>query len=257
MKCNHCNSEVAEGTKFCPECGNRIEQPQPLKCPQCNTVVGEGTKFCPECGSPIITEPKPIICSNCGTEIENGEKFCSNCGTPVGGIQTSQPKMMHSTSQSNSSLHLCWDGERQRPFWNNPIGVYANDQKCTEFFPKETFEKTFSDISPDFDIQLEYGKGPFNKTSLNLKLENGHSYTCIFFMNVLSSFGYELKDENGRLVKEDGNFGWLHFILCMLIPLAGFIFFFIKKDAQPLSAKTGLIVGFCNIGLIALRLVFG
>ena len=68
---------------------------------------------------------------------------------------------------------------------------------------------------------------------------------------------YELKDENGRLVKEDGNFGWLHFILCMLIPLAGFIFFFIKKDAQPLSAKTGLIVGFCNIGLIALRLVFG
>ena len=45
MKCNHCNTEVAEGTKFCPECGNRIEQPQPIKCPQCDTVVEEGVKF--------------------------------------------------------------------------------------------------------------------------------------------------------------------------------------------------------------------
>lgn len=53
MRCANCNTEVAEGTKFCPECGNRIELPQPLKCPQCDTVVAEGVKFCPECGSPI------------------------------------------------------------------------------------------------------------------------------------------------------------------------------------------------------------
>lgn len=25
MKCNHCNSEVADGTNFCPSCGNRID----------------------------------------------------------------------------------------------------------------------------------------------------------------------------------------------------------------------------------------
>jgi uncharacterized membrane protein YhaH (DUF805 family) len=33
MKCNHCNSEVADGTKFCPYCGSPIAVPQqPLQC---------------------------------------------------------------------------------------------------------------------------------------------------------------------------------------------------------------------------------
>ena len=59
MKCNHCNSEVADGTKFCPYCGNRIELPISLRCPQCNTEVADGTKFCPNCGSPMAFQQQP------------------------------------------------------------------------------------------------------------------------------------------------------------------------------------------------------
>ena len=59
MKCNHCNSEVVDGTKFCPYCGNRIELPISLRCPQCNTEVTDGTKFCPNCGSPMAFQQQP------------------------------------------------------------------------------------------------------------------------------------------------------------------------------------------------------
>lgn len=33
MKCNHCNAEVAEGTKFCPNCGNPVVYQQQLQQP--------------------------------------------------------------------------------------------------------------------------------------------------------------------------------------------------------------------------------
>lgn len=254
MKCNHCNAEVAEGTKFCPECGNRIEQPQPLKCPQCNTIVSEDIKFCPECGSPIAQ--KPTTCSKCGTEIEEGEKYCSNCGTPVDGASTSQPIAAYNTNKSGISLHLCWDGERKKLIMSNPIFVYTNNQKCAEFSPKESFEKTLSNVSPNFNIQLEYGVGPFKKTDINMNLENGHDYRCVFFLNGTGTFGYELSDESGRLIKEDGNFSLWLTLLCLFIPLVGFVYFFIKKDVQPLSAKLGLIMGFGNLVLIVLNLLF-
>ncbi|MGO9570740.1 MAG: double zinc ribbon domain-containing protein [Desulfomonilaceae bacterium] len=34
MKCSKCQSEVADGAKFCNECGNKLETP----CPQCQKV---------------------------------------------------------------------------------------------------------------------------------------------------------------------------------------------------------------------------
>jgi RNA polymerase subunit RPABC4/transcription elongation factor Spt4 len=255
MKCNNCNAEVTEGMKFCPECGNSIEQPQPQKCPQCSIDVAEGTKFCPNCGSPIGI-PKPKVCSKCGTEIEEGEKFCSNCGTPTGSTSIPQSQVSKTAKQGGTSLHLCWDGERKQPLWSNPIFVYANNQKCGEFIPKSTFEKTFSNVNPNFEIQLEFGKGPFNKTDIKLDLENGHNYTCVFFINGAGTFGYELKDENDRLIKEDGNLSLWLLLVFLIIPLVGFIYFFIKKNEQPIIAKLGLIFGFGNLVLTLLRFLF-
>ena len=59
MKCNHCNSEVADGTNFCPNCGNRIEIPQPKICTHCGTKLEEGEKFCPNCGKPANDFAQP------------------------------------------------------------------------------------------------------------------------------------------------------------------------------------------------------
>lgn len=255
MKCNRCNAEVAEGINFCPECGNRIEYPQLLKCPQCNMEVADGTKFCPECGSPIGV-PQPKKCCKCGAEIEDGENFCSNCGAPVNNSPIQQSNVTSNKSVMGTSVNLFWDAERRQPLWNNPIFVYKNQQKCAEFIPKESFEKMFNNVDSNFEIELEFGKGPFNKTSINLDLENGHNYLLSFYMNAMSSFGYELKDENGRLIKEDGDIGWLQFVCFLFIPLIGFIYYFAKKGVQPISAKAGLLLGFGNICLAILRFLF-
>lgn len=48
MKCQHCNVEIAENTKFCPACGKK--QIDPRKCKKCGAVVAHGQDFCPVCG---------------------------------------------------------------------------------------------------------------------------------------------------------------------------------------------------------------
>ena len=74
------------GTKFCPECGSPMVQPQPpapaVVCPQCGTET-KGAKFCPNCGTKIEQPPAaPANCPKCGAETK-GAKFCANCGTKL------------------------------------------------------------------------------------------------------------------------------------------------------------------------------
>ena len=73
MKCPHCNQEHPEGTKFCPETGEKIM----LSCPNnlCTNhgvfVIPSNYKYCPECGSKLdgeiisnyIFNPQKIISS--------------------------------------------------------------------------------------------------------------------------------------------------------------------------------------------------
>ena len=54
ITCPACGQSNPAGTKFCSQCGGKIETPAPESqgrvCPGCGaTVPGEG-KFCPECG---------------------------------------------------------------------------------------------------------------------------------------------------------------------------------------------------------------
>lgn len=52
--CPSCGKQNNPGTKFCSECGGKLEvQPQPQVCPSCGAVVSEGIKFCSECGTKI------------------------------------------------------------------------------------------------------------------------------------------------------------------------------------------------------------
>ena len=50
MKCNNCGAEVAEGMKFCCDCGSPL--PQEKKCVSCGAIIALRMKFCPECGAP-------------------------------------------------------------------------------------------------------------------------------------------------------------------------------------------------------------
>lgn len=60
MKCKKCGSEVPAGSKFCNECGTKIEQialfkdskpenAEPYKCEKCGNMIPSDSVFCPEC----------------------------------------------------------------------------------------------------------------------------------------------------------------------------------------------------------------
>ena len=57
----------------------------PVKCPNCGKVLEEGTKFCPECGTKIEVKQKLTKCPNasCSKPLSGEEKFCINCGAKI------------------------------------------------------------------------------------------------------------------------------------------------------------------------------
>ena len=57
MKCSKCQFDNPQDSKFCLECGQKLE----LGCPECGKALPIGAKFCNECGcnleKPAITPP--------------------------------------------------------------------------------------------------------------------------------------------------------------------------------------------------------
>ena len=79
ITCPNCNSEVPEGSKFCLECGTKIEilGENEVICPACGKKTQKG-KFCMECGASLIAK-----CAKCGAELPTGAKFCLECGEKI------------------------------------------------------------------------------------------------------------------------------------------------------------------------------
>ncbi len=59
-------------------------------CPRCGAQVAEGNKFCGDCGSPL-----PWQCKACGSENPAGKRFCSECGAAMGSAAAAvQPRSL-------------------------------------------------------------------------------------------------------------------------------------------------------------------
>lgn len=55
-------------------------------CPNCKESVSANSKFCSNCGTKInlsAAASKKKFCTECGTELEPGSKFCNECGNKV------------------------------------------------------------------------------------------------------------------------------------------------------------------------------
>lgn len=76
VTCPNCQSAVLANSKFCPECGTKIEllNENEMLCLVCGKKTAKG-KFCMECGAPLSAK-----CPKCGAELPNGAKFCLECG---------------------------------------------------------------------------------------------------------------------------------------------------------------------------------
>src|SRR5215470_12557818 len=79
VPCSKCGTGNPAGVKFCSNCGNQMQAPQPatMECPNCHAQVQTGAKFCPSCGTHVaqITE-----CPQCHAPAAPGAKFCADCG---------------------------------------------------------------------------------------------------------------------------------------------------------------------------------
>lgn len=53
-----------------------------IECPNCHTKLSANSKFCLECGTKIEIK-KSTFCIECGEALAPGAKFCANCGTKV------------------------------------------------------------------------------------------------------------------------------------------------------------------------------
>jgi membrane protease subunit (stomatin/prohibitin family) len=76
IPCPNCGKANAAGTKFCGDCGAKMEVAK-VPCVKCGAELREGAKFCSECGS----SQEKQKCPNCQAELAPGAKFCAECGT--------------------------------------------------------------------------------------------------------------------------------------------------------------------------------
>ena len=155
MKCNNCGAEVAEGMRFCGDCGTPV--PQEKKCVSCGATIALRMKFCPECGAPQSGEAqKPkfnaaafamgdknviagdvtsnvtnnttinntyeakadAVCHVCGKTIAGGEYFtCSKCG------EVTCTSCYHSLKKL---CHPCFE-EKKQEYRDNPVKEVSLD----------------------------------------------------------------------------------------------------------------------------------
>ncbi|BBF87653.1 putative virion core protein [Aquitalea magnusonii] len=47
--CPRCQTPLASGMRFCPQCGQTLS---PGQCRQCNATLPANSQFCSQCGSP-------------------------------------------------------------------------------------------------------------------------------------------------------------------------------------------------------------
>ena len=55
MKCPSCKFENPENSKFCLECGGKMD----FICPQCGEALPSTAKFCNQCGQTLGEAPRP------------------------------------------------------------------------------------------------------------------------------------------------------------------------------------------------------
>lgn len=66
------------------------------KCKVCGAELAEGVKFCGNCGAPQETK---TTCKSCGAELAEGAKFCGKCGASVAQPST-RPEQARPESQA-------------------------------------------------------------------------------------------------------------------------------------------------------------
>ena len=107
--CTGCGKGYSAGTRFCIECGGKVEEKKPAApaaassdapkfvCNGCGKEYPAGTKFCVECGGKVeeVKPAAPVVfaCAKCGKEYPEGTKFCVECGGKIEKFDPNAPEV--------------------------------------------------------------------------------------------------------------------------------------------------------------------
>ena len=71
------NAGTSRVSRFAPKSATTEQESKNIKCPKCGSEIPANSKFCGNCGAKI----EESVCKNCGEKLASGAKFCGNCGT--------------------------------------------------------------------------------------------------------------------------------------------------------------------------------
>ncbi len=109
LRCQKCGTGNPEGTKFCQECGAKLETPAPTApvevttCPSCGFQNPAGTRFCQECGRDMEApqEAAGPLCPSCGAVNAADDRFCKECGSVLAVAE--EPAPMEAPAETAAS----------------------------------------------------------------------------------------------------------------------------------------------------------
>lgn len=178
-----------------------------------------------------------VNCDECGQMISDKAVACPHCGAPVKiDVNPSEQTASHSTS----TLRVIRTGKY--PVASVTLIVKSNGM-IVGIYPFDVGFDMEIHASPDMELVVRY-QGVDTPTRLTLLPKR--NYVCK--VNYSTTFSYELYEENSILQKED-KLETLMLIICVLIPIVGIIYYFVKKSEYPVKAKNALVISLISIGI--------
>jgi hypothetical protein len=86
-----------------------------MKCQKCNHENRDGTKFCESCGIKLVEAVTAESCASCGQANPSGFKFCKHCGKPRDSVANSSPKEVASPPIARQTIEPKTSKEERRP----------------------------------------------------------------------------------------------------------------------------------------------
>ncbi|MBP3887283.1 MAG: SPFH domain-containing protein [Cellulosilyticum sp.] len=81
MKQMNANAQNIYAQSSQPAPAPTVNQADFMECSNCHASIKKGSKFCSECGAKVeVSVPKSKFCLNCGAAVDPNMKFCTECG---------------------------------------------------------------------------------------------------------------------------------------------------------------------------------
>lgn len=180
--CSCCNQKYENGN-FCMTCGSPLadEHNEPTECPMCGNKIAAGTKFCTECGYRV---QNLLLCPKCGISINPNEKFCRNCGCNLSIIFNDNNDSQNST-MSTSKLPQHPETLKIKGTEQIPTIILDREKGEFEFSGRSIPEDATKFYLPILNWIDEYSKSPLDKTVFTFKMGYFNTTTSKIILGIV------------------------------------------------------------------------